>query len=134
MSRVRVDGLAISALLVWLLTACSRTPSVDWSAKENFFVHEASQDTPEGARLEFHSLVDAPALQVYRALADAEEYARFVDGVSASSLVSSEGNTKVTQITETVIGRQSRAQVKWVLHPEEMRIDFQTLKSDQNYN
>ena len=134
MHSLRVVGVGVSALSLSLLAACFKTPSIDWSAKENFFVAEKSQETPDGARLEFHSLVDVPAPEMYHALADAENYARFVDGVSESSLVSADKNTKITQITETVIVRQARAQVKWTLHPEEMRIDFETLKSDQNYN
>jgi hypothetical protein len=33
-----------------------------------------------------------------------------------------------------VIGRQSHARVKWTLHPQETKLDFETLQSDQNYN
>jgi ribosome-associated toxin RatA of RatAB toxin-antitoxin module len=116
------------------MAACSRGPSVDWSAKENFFAAEKSQETDDGSRLEFHSLVDAPAEAVYRALADVEHYASFIDGVSESALVSADQNTKVIQITETVIGRQSRARVKWTLHPDQRKIEFETLQSDANYN
>ena len=71
---------------------------------------------------------------MYRTLADVEDYAKFVDGVSESSLLSADRDTKVTRITQTVIGRQSRAEVKWTLHPERMEIEFDTLKSDANYN
>jgi ribosome-associated toxin RatA of RatAB toxin-antitoxin module len=95
---------------------------------------EKSQETDEGARLEFHSLVDAPARAVYEALADTEHYADFVDGVTESKLVSAEDNTKTIQITQTVIGRQSRARVKWTMDPKEMKVKFETLQSDANYN
>ncbi len=125
--------LGVSLTLV-IAAACSRGPSIDWSAKENFFAVEKSQETDDGARLEFHSLVDAPAEAVYRALADVEHYASFVDGVSESALVSADQNTKVIQITETVIGRQSRARVKWTLHPAQRKIEFETQQSDANYN
>jgi hypothetical protein len=134
MCRPRVAGCLVAAVAVWLSVSCSRRPSINWSAQENFFAVEKSEKTDQGARLEFHSLVDAPAPEVYRALADPEHYAEFVEGVSESTLVSAEGNTKVTQITQSVIGRQSRARVKWTLHPEERKIEFETLQSDANYN
>src|SRR5215467_5167782 len=96
-------GLVLTLLLTWL-PACSRQPSVDWSAPENFFASEKSEEVPGGARLEFHSLVDAPAPDVYRTLADVEDYNRFIEGVSESQLISKDDNTKVVQITQTVIG------------------------------
>src|SRR5262245_43563961 len=117
-------------LLLLLLPACSQGPKIDWSAPENFFATEKSEEVPGGARLEFHSLVDAPAADVYRALADVEDYSRFVDGVSDSALISKDDNTKVIRITQDVIGRQNRAEVKWTFHPERMAIEFETLKSD----
>jgi hypothetical protein len=134
MNGPRVAAGITSVLALWCFASCSRTPSIDWSAKENFFALEKSEETDDGARLEFHTLVDAPAQAVYNALADVENYSTFVDGVSESSLVSSEGGAKVIQITQTVIGRQSRAKVKWILHPAEMQIEFETLQSDANYN
>ncbi len=134
MCRPRLRGCLISAAAMWLCVSCSKQPSVNWSAQENFFAVEKSEKTDQGARLEFHSLVDAPAQEVYRALADPEHYADFIDGVSETALVSAEGNTKVTQITQSVIGRQSRARVRWTLHPEERKLEFETLQSDANYN
>ena len=115
--------------------ACSKTePTIDWSAKENFFYIEKSEKTPEGARLEFHSIVDAPAKEVYRALTDVENYAKFVDGVSESNLVSEDSHEKVIDIAQTVIGRQAHARVQWTFHPDNLHITFQTLQSDANYN
>jgi hypothetical protein len=134
MARSPLTGCLILTLVLWSLPACSRTPKVDWSAPENFFASEKSEEVPDGARLEFHSLVDAPAPEVYRTLADVENYSRFVEGVSATSLISKDNNTKVIFIAQTVIGRQNRAEVKWTLHPERMAIEFETLKSDGNYN
>jgi len=134
MTDRRVRGFRVTSLAVMVLASCSRGPSVDWSAKENFFALEKSQETDDGARLEFHSLVDAPALAVYNALADVEHYASFIDGVTESALVKAENNTKVIQITQEVIGRQSRAQVKWTFDPAAMEIRFETLQSDANYN
>lgn len=134
MARLPLTGCLILTLALWLLPACSRGPKVDWSAPENFFASEKSEEVPDGARLEFHSLVDAPAAEVYRTLADVEDYSQFVEGVSETALISKGDNTKVIRITQTVIGRQNRAEVKWTFHPERMAIEFETLKSDGNYN
>ncbi len=134
MARSRLIGCLILTLALWLLPTCSREPKVDWSAPENFFASEKSEEVPDGARLEFHSIVDAPAAEMYRTLADVEHYSKFIEGVSESSLISTDKDTKVIQITQTVIGRQNRAEVKWTFHPERMAIEFETLKSDGNYN
>jgi hypothetical protein len=128
----------MGALAVAALCACSRgggAPAVDWTAAENFFVVERVDKGEEGTtRLEFHSLVDAPPDAVYAALAEPENYAAFVEGVTDSGKLKSEGNVKVTHITQNVIGRQNRAEVEWTLHPAEKMIEFKTLKSDLNYN
>lgn len=134
MQDPRVRGFLVTSLVVVVLASCSNAPSVDWSAKENFFALEKSQETDDGARLEFHSLVDAPARAVYDALADVDHYSSFVDGVTESTLLKSDDNTKVIQITQQVIGRQSRAQVKWTFDPAAMKIHFETLQSDANFN
>jgi hypothetical protein len=132
MHQPRCAGFLVAALA--LIVSCSKQPSIDWSAPENFFVVEKADETDDGARLEFHSLVDAPAAKVYQALADIEHYADFVDGVTESVLTKAENNTKVIQITQTVFGRQGHAEVKWTLHSEDMKLEFETLQSDQNYN
>ncbi len=134
MNWPHVAWVVVATAVGLMVMSCSDQPQVDWAAPENFFAVEKSTGTDDGARLEFHSLMDAPPLQVYAALADAEHFADFVDGVSASELISTDGHRKVTRITQTVIGRQSRAEVKWTLHPEKMKIEFETLKSDANYN
>ena len=120
-----------------LVIACERggSPKIDWTAAENFFVVEKVDKGEEGTtRLEFHSLVDAPADAVYAALAEPENYAAFVEGVTDSGKMKSEGNVKVTHITQNVIGRQNRAEVQWTLHPAEKKLEFKTLKSDLSYN
>ena len=134
MTRWRVARCLVLTFALACFPACSKEPKIDWSAPENFFATEKSEEVPDGARLEFHSLVDAPAAEVFRALADAEDYARFVEGVTESELISKANDIKVTRITQTVIGRQSRAEVKWTVHPERLAMEFETLKSDGNYN
>src|ERR1700687_660431 len=134
MAWSRVAGLLSTAVALALLGGCSKGSPIDWSAKENFLIVEKSEPISGGARLEMHSLVDAPAKAVYDALADVENYSKFVDGVTESALVSSHDNIKIIQIAQTVIGRQAHAEVQWTLYPEQMKIEFRTLKSDANYN
>ncbi|MGH7858374.1 MAG: SRPBCC family protein [Candidatus Binatia bacterium] len=127
------DVLATASIL--LLAACEREPEIDWSAPENIFAVEKTEKNEDGStRLEFHSLIDAPADAIYKALAEPENYAMFVEGVSESGILSTAGETKTTYITQKVIGRQNRAKVKWTLHPAERKIEFETLESDLSYN
>lgn len=131
----RIAAYAAAAfVLPVVIVSCSQRPSIDWAVPENFFVVEKSERTNEGARMEFHSLVDAPAADVYHALADVEHYATFVTGVSESDLLHAEDDTKTIRITQAVIGRQSHAEVKWTLHPHDLHLAFETLKSDANFN
>lgn len=134
MLQPRTIGLVV-ALLGPLVFGCEHKPSIDWSAKENFFLVEKTDKTPEdGVRLEIHSIVDAPADGIYAALADPEDYVAFVQGVTDSGKISAEGNTRVIHITQNVIGRQSRAKVKYTFHPESRKIEFETLDSDLTFN
>jgi len=127
-----VVGL-FAALSVAVL-GCKSEPRINWNGKEDFFAVDRSEPTEDGVRLEFHSLVDAPADRVYGALADVEHYADFVDGVSHSQVVRTDGNAKIMNITQTVIGRQSNAQVRWTADPNQKTVTFETLQSDANYN
>src|SRR5439155_11889545 len=62
MERSRFMGPLVAALALSLLPGCEKKPSIDWSAKENFFASEVVGKNPDDSvRLEFHSLIDAPA-------------------------------------------------------------------------
>jgi len=127
----RFIGLLIGPLAFSLLASCERKPAIDWSAKENFFAFEnVGKNEDDSVRLEFHSLVDAPADAVFKALAEAENYSAFVQGVTDSGKISAEGNSQIIHITQSVIGRQNRAQVKYTFHPDTRKIEFQTLQSE----
>jgi Polyketide cyclase / dehydrase and lipid transport len=135
MERSRFMGLLLGAAALSLAYGCSSKPPIDWSAKENFFAVEKVGKNDDGSvRLEYHSLVDAPADAAYNALAEPENYVVFVKGVSDSGKISGEGNTRVIHITQSVIGRQTRAQVKYTFHPEAKKIEFQTVQSDTTFN
>lgn len=131
MKRSRLMGLLLGPLAIALLTSCEKKPSIDWSAKENFFAYEnVGKNEDDSVRLEFHSLVDAPADPVYQALAEPENYSAFVQGVTDSGKISAESSSRIIHITQSVIGRQTRAKVKYTFHPEQKKIEFQTLESD----
>jgi carbon monoxide dehydrogenase subunit G len=135
MERSRLMGVCTGAFILALLAGCQSKQSIDWSAKENFFVVEKVGKNDDGSvRLEYHSLVDAPADAAYKALAEPEDYVAFVKGVSDSGKISGEGNTRIIHITQSVIGRQTRARVKYTFHPEERKIEFQTIESDSTLN
>jgi ribosome-associated toxin RatA of RatAB toxin-antitoxin module len=130
---MRLRKVAAAAMLI-AVAACSREKSIDWSAPENFFYHEASSDVDGGVQLVYWALVDAPADALYKALADVEHYSEFVDGVDRTQLLAQSGNTKTVQIAQRVIGRQNNAKVKWTFQPEAKKIDFKTEQSDLYYN
>lgn len=136
MQRSRLMRVRATVLGFALVAACqSGKPSVDWSAKENFFaVEKVGKNDDDSVRLEYHSLVDAPADAVYNALAEPENYVVFVKGVSDSGKISGEANARTIHITQNVIGRQTRARVKYTFHPEERKIEFETIESDSTLN
>ncbi len=132
MSRRLAVGLFAAVSLA--AVGCRNEPRINWDGKEDFFVVDKSEPTEDGVRLEFHSLVDAPPDRVYAALADVEHYADFVDGVTHSKVVRIDGDVKIMDITQTVIGRQSNAEVRWSADPKQQTVTFETLHSDANYN
>lgn len=135
MNRSTLAYCLVASIFGLFVASCEKKPSIDWNAKENFFFIDKADKNEDGSvRLEYHSLVDAPADGVYQALAEPENYVAFVNGVTDSGKISAEGNTRVVHITQTVIGRQNRAQLKYTFHPEEKKIEFQTLQSDINFN
>ncbi|MGH7899512.1 MAG: SRPBCC family protein [Candidatus Binatia bacterium] len=134
MKRSSFMGLLLVSLALSFVAACEEKPSIDWSAKENLVAHESvGKNDDDSVRLEFHSLVDAPADAVYQALAEPENYSVFVRGVTDSGKISGEGNSRVIHITQNVIGRQTRAKTKYTFHPDKKTIDFKTLESDTTF-
>jgi hypothetical protein len=135
MMRPSRSSFVFVAFVLSGIVACERKPDIDWAAPENIFAVEKTEKNQDGStRLEFHTLIDVPADQVYDLLSKAEDWSTFVEGVSESGKLSTEGNTKTTYITQKVIGRQNRAKVKWTYHPEAKKIDFETIESDLSYN
>lgn len=120
-------------LALFVLAGCGGG-KVDWSAPENFLLREESAKTDDGVKLEYWSLVDAPAQAVYEALADVEHFPDYVPGVDSVQLLEGGAGTKTVQIAQRVIGRQANAKVRWTLLPERRRIEFTTLVSNLSRN
>jgi hypothetical protein len=125
---VRVTWPAAFALAV-LAVACERN-SFDWEQPENMLlVQEEEQQDDGSVRMEFVSLVNAPADELYQALGDVGHHAEFIEGVSESTLLSSEGNKRVVDITNQVLGRPNRAKIEWTLDPPNRKMAFKTLEA-----
>lgn len=132
---MRTPRRTVPALLgLGLLLGGCGSGSIDWKAPENLVLRERSGKVDDGVKLEYWSLIDAPAGAVYAALADVAHYPDFVPGVDGVSVLSVEGNTTVTQISQRVIGRQTNAKVEWKFFPDRRRIEFRTLSSNLSYN
>jgi carbon monoxide dehydrogenase subunit G len=128
-TRLRVPWLALLGLL---LAACGQR-RFDWRDPENLLLKERSTQTDAGLKLEYWSLVDAPATVLYALLADVESYPEFVPGVDSVQVLSETGDTKTVQISQHVVSRQDNAKVEWRFAPLDRRIDFKTLNSNGSY-
>jgi hypothetical protein len=121
-------------VLLLLCAACMRD-RFDWGQKENFMLSQTETTLDDGSvRMEFESLIDAPADPLFLAFSDVEHHAEFVTGVSESKLVSSSGNTKVIDITNEVLGRPNRARIEWTIEPQKRKLSFKTIEAQYTDN
>src|SRR5262245_57036350 len=121
LERRRALTLGLGLLLA---SAACGSRGVDWNGPENLLLREESRKVADGMRLEYWSLVDAPASAVYDALTDVEHYPDFVRGVDSVQLLESGTNSRTVQITQRVIGRQNNAKVVWTFVPDKRHIEF----------
>jgi hypothetical protein len=101
-------SISVLALLLGAVGCGER--GIDWKAPENLLLSERTTETEEGVKLEYESLVDAPAQAVYDALADIEHYPDFVPGVSYVQVLTLDDKSKTVQIAQQVISRQTKRQ------------------------
>ena len=121
-------------VLLLLCAACMRD-RFDWGQKENFMLSQSETTLDDGSvRMEFESLIDAPADPLFLAFSDVEHHAEFVTGVSESKLVSSAGNKKVIDITNEVLGRPNRAKIEWTIEPQRRKLSFKTIEAQYTDN
>lgn len=116
-------------VLLLLCAACARD-RFDWEQKEDFMLSQSEKTLDDGSvRMQFVSLVNAPADDLFKAFADVEHHAEFITGVTESTLVSSAGNAKVVDITNQVLGRPNRAKIEWTIEPGRRTLSFKTLEA-----
>lgn len=120
--------------VAFLLTCCGGEGDVDWTAPENLVLWEHTAETDKGVKIEYGSLVDAPAQAVYEALADVDNYPEFIPGVSYVQVLGVGENSKTVQIAQQVISRQTNAKVEWTFYPEQRRVEFRTILSSLSLN
>jgi ribosome-associated toxin RatA of RatAB toxin-antitoxin module len=116
-------------VLFFLCAACLRE-RFDWEQQEDFMLTQSEQTLDDGAvRMQFVSLVNAPADPLFMAFSDVEHHAEFVTGVTESKLISSAGNKRVVDITNQVLGRPNRAQIEWTIEPQKRKLSFKTIEA-----
>ena len=121
-------------VLLLLCAACSRG-RFDWEQKEDFMLSQSEKTLDDGSvRMEFVSLVNAPADPLFLAFSDVEHHAEFVTGVTETRLVSSSGNKKVIDITNQVLGRPNRAKIEWTIEPQKRQLSFKTVEAEYTDN
>jgi hypothetical protein len=119
--------IAVACLLV--VTACQRH-GFDWDQPENMELTETSRELDDGSvEMRFTSLVSAPAPDLFHALAEVDHHAEFIEGVMESKLVSSQGNTKVVDIRNRVLGRPNQARIEWTLDEPNLTASFKTIEA-----
>jgi ribosome-associated toxin RatA of RatAB toxin-antitoxin module len=119
----------LAIAIVALGVGCHRE-RFDWEQKEDFLLVRNEKQLEDGSvRMKFVSLVNVPADDLFRALSDVEHHAEFIEGVTESTLVSTEGNRKVVDIVNNVLGRPNRARIEWMMEPERRKMSFRTLKA-----
>lgn len=128
----RVTRLTAVALALALVSTvgCQRD-KFNWEQNEDFMLVQSEEQLDDGSvRMSFVSLVNAPADKLYSALSDVEHHAEFIEDVSESKVISSEGDRKkVVDITNRVLGRPNQAKIEWTFDPEERTIAFRTIES-----
>ncbi len=117
-------------LALLLMSAACLRERFDWEQKEDYMLSQSDDTLKDGSvRMEYVSLVNAPADALFMAFSDVEHHAEFVTGVTESKLVSSKGNTKTIDITNEVLGRPNRATIEWTIEPQKRTLSFKTVEA-----
>jgi hypothetical protein len=125
---------AVLLAVVLGLVGCRRE-SVDWLQAENFFLKRDTKTLADGTvEMRFVSLVNAPAEGLFNALSDVGNHDKFIEGVTESKVLSTDGNKRIVDITNRVLGRPNRAKIEWTIDHVNRRMSFRTLESDITEN
>ena len=122
------------ALVLDGLVGCQRQ-RVDWLQGENFFLERQTKTLGDGTvEMRFVSLVNAPAEGLFNALSDVGNHDKFIEGVTESKVLRTDGNRRVVDITNRVLGRPNRAKIEWTIDHVNRRMSFKTLESEMTEN
>ncbi len=94
-------SVRLVALVLTLLAAGCQREAFNWEQPENVLVSKTAVEQPDGSvEMRFVSLMNVPAEHLFNALADVERHAEFIDGVTESKLVTTEGKKKIMDFVE----------------------------------
>jgi hypothetical protein len=123
--RTVVLTLALAAVLI----ACERD-TFDWEQTENPLLRKTAEEQADGSvKMTFVGIVDARPGPFFKALADVEHHHEFIEDVMEVKVVSAEGNKKVVDIKNRVLGRPNEARIEWTIDEPAMRMSFDTLEA-----
>jgi hypothetical protein len=125
-------SFACAVLLTFGLVGagCARD-GFDWDRPEDIMLEKKVDSESDGAvRMEFVSLVNAPADRLYEALKDVEHHEQFIDGVTESKVVGTDGRKKIVEIDNRVLGRPNHAKIEWTFDDGSRKAAFKTLEAE----
>jgi hypothetical protein len=123
--------LAVPVITLALVAGGCHPQGFDWEQAENVMLQKEVKELPDGSvEMHFESLLSVPALDLFRAFSDVEHHADFIEGVSESKLVSTDGKKKVIDITNQVLGRPNHARIEWTIDEPTMTMSFRTVEAD----
>jgi Polyketide cyclase / dehydrase and lipid transport len=123
--------LAATAMALAVMASACHQKGYDWEQPENVMIKKEVKELPDGSvEMHFESLVNVPALDLFRAFSDVEHHAEFIEGVTETKLVSTDGKKKVVDITNQVLGRPNRARIEWTIDEPTMTMSFRTLEAE----
>lgn len=119
----------VALALVVASAACERD-TFDWDQFENFTLQKSAKEQPDGAvKMTFVGLVDVSPEALFNALSDVEHHNEFIEDVMEVKLVSAEGNKKVVDIRNRVLGRPNEARIEWTIDEKARRMSFDTVEA-----
>ena len=123
------EGAQFDLALAAVLFACERD-TFDWEQPENPMLQKTAEEQGDGSvKMTFVGIVDARPDAFFKALADVEHHHEFIEDVMEVKVVSADGNKKVVDIKNRVLGRPNEARIEWTIDEAAKRMSFDTLEA-----
>jgi hypothetical protein len=107
-----------------------RSEAAKWSGPMQEIAEEKMEHDGNVSHTRFVSVIDAPVAAVLKALWDVENSQNTIENIKLSKLLDSKGNTKLVEMNLLALNLPLQAYtMEFMLHPEEHRITFKTVKS-----